>query len=537
MTRNERLRTLRVNGPFDVLVIGGGATGCGIALDAATRGLKTALVERADFAEGSSSRSTKLAHGGVRYLELAIRKLDRVQFNLVKDGLRERANLLQNARHLARAIPLVTPLYRWIDVPYIFVGLKLYDLLAGRRGLGPSRLIGRGEALKRFPMLKAEALKAGVVYYDGQFNDARMALTLAMTAQSHGACVVNHTEATSLIKEDGRIRGAVVRDSISGDEFEVRAECVINAAGPFGDEIRRMDDAEVRPILKTSSGIHIVLDSRFAPPATGLTIPKTEDGRVLFILPWQGQALIGTTDEPASIASHPKATEAEIDYLLRHISGYFDLNVTRDDIRSVWSGLRPLVFDPQAVDTARLARDHVIELSRSGLLTITGGKWTTYRKMAADAVDYAVTHFSLTPKNACRTANLPLLGSQEYHEDGKARLEKEFRLPPDVAHRLHRAYGDQAPRVAQLSREGFGNRLHPDHPYLEAEVVFGVRHEFAERAQDVLARRTSLAMLDREAAKQATARVVELMADQLGWDEARKDEERTQAEQRWEEAI
>lgn len=537
MTRNDRLRTLRVNSPFDVLVIGGGATGCGIALDAASRGLKTALIERADFAEGSSSRSTKLVHGGVRYLEMAIRQFDRVQFNLVKDGLRERATLIQNARHLAHRIPLVTPIYRWIDVPYLFIGLKLYDLLAGKRGLGPSRLISRNEALRRFPMLKGEGLKAGVVYFDGQLNDARMALTLAMTAQSHGACVVNHVEALQLIKDEGKITGAEVKDRISGETFEVHARCVINATGPFGDSIRKMDDAQAAPLLKTSSGIHIVLDSRFAPPATGLTIPKTEDGRVLFILPWQGRALIGTTDEPSAISPHPKPTEEEIAYLLRHIGGYFDLEVKREDIQSVWSGLRPLVSDPQAADTARLARDHIIEVSRAGLLTITGGKWTTYRKMASDAVDHAIEQFSLRPKSACKTANLPLIGSQTFDENAQEALQKEFGLDPDVAWRLHQAYGDQARRVAQLSTQGYGKRLHPNYPILEAEVIYAARQELAERAQDVLARRTSLAMLDCGAAKVATPRVIELMASQLGWDQARQDEELSLTLKRWDEAI
>ncbi len=537
MARPQALESLKETTLFDLLVIGGGATGCGVALDAASRGLRTALIEKNDFAEGTSSRSTKLVHGGVRYLEIAVKHFDRDQYHLVREGLYERGVLLRNAPHLTRRLPLVTPLYKWFEVPYVFAGLKLYDILSGKLGIGHSRLLGRKEALRRFPMLRAEGLKAGVLYYDGQFNDARMAVTLAMTAQDHGAVPVNHLEAVALLKESGRVCGARVRDNLGDEEFTVRAKGVINATGPFGDRIRRMDEPDAEAILKPSSGIHIVLDQRFAPPDTGLLIPKTEDGRILFILPWEGQALIGTTDEPAEVTEHPRPHREEIAYLLRHVGRYFDLQVTEKDIKSAWAGLRPLVFDPRAADTARLSRDHVIQVSPGGLLTIAGGKWTTYRRMAQDTVDHAIETFALGQSRPCRTDHLPLVGGAQFDPDGAETLQRNYGLHPEVARHLHHAYGDRATALAELARTGFGSRLHPDHPCIEAEVVYAARHEFAQRAADVIVRRTSLALLDQAAAGAATARVVELMAAELDWNAERCEQEKSWMEHLLQEAV
>lgn len=538
MGRQENLARLKDGGLYDLLIIGGGATGCGVALDAASRGLNVALVEKNDFSEGTSSRSTKLVHGGVRYLEMAVKKLDRVQYNLVKDGLRERGLLLKNARHLSNRLSLVTPLYNWLDVPYVFAGLKFYDILSGKQNIGHSRLLSRKEALRRFPGLKSEGLKAGVLYYDGQFHDARMALSLALTAEQHGAVICNHVAVSGLLKEQGRTAGAELTDSLNGESWTLKARGVINATGPFVDQIRWMDDPAAPQMLTASTGIHIILDKRFAPPETGLMIPETDDGRVLFVLPWEDHALVGTTDEPAEICEHPKPLDTEIDYLLRHVTRYFNLSVTKQDIKAVWSGLRPLVSDPKAADTAHLARDHVIEDSSSGLLTIAGGKWTTYRKMALDTIDHAIRRFQLKPPQAeCRTESLPILGSADYREDGAAQLQEEFGFAGDIAAYLNRTYGDQAAGVAALSREYGSERLSASHPVLEVEVIFAARRELAERAIDVLARRMPLALLDTAAARQALPRVVELMAAELGWDEQRCTEERRLAEQRLSEAL
>ena len=538
MERRQRLEKLQSGEVFDLIVIGGGATGCGVALDAASRGLKVALIEKNDFSEGTSSRSTKLIHGGVRYLEMAVRKLDRVQYNLVRDGLRERGLLLKNAAHLSNRLPLVTPLYSWLDVPYVFSGLKLYDLLSGNQNIGHSRLLSRKEALRRFPTLKAEGLKAGVLYFDGQFHDARMALTLALTAEQHGATIINHVTVSGLSKEHGRITGVMLTDSLTGESWNLNGQGVINATGPFVDRIRLMDNPAAPHILSASTGIHIVLDKRFAPPDTGLMIPETEDGRVLFVLPWEDHALVGTTDEPAEITEHPRPLETEIDYLLRHVGRYFNLQVERSDIKAAWSGLRPLVSDPEAADTAKLARDHVIEASESGLLTIAGGKWTTYRKMALDTVDYALRQFSLSaPHPACMTERLPLLGSAGYDVNGGIELSRKYGFAQDVAAYLNRTYGDQAEQVAVLAVEGGGARLVEDHPVLEAEVLYAARCELAERVIDVLARRTPLALLDTAAARLAAPRVVQIMAAELGWSPLRCEEEMALAEQRLSDAL
>jgi glycerol-3-phosphate dehydrogenase len=519
MKRQQTLDTLKQEQPFDLLVVGGGATGCGIVLDAAARGLKVALVEKMDLAEGTSSRSTKLVHGGVRYLEKAVKGLNKAQYDLVKEGLHERGVLLKNAPHLSNRISFVTPLYKWLDVPMVFAGLKLYDILSGKMRLGSSRLLSRKATLERFPMVKAEGLKAGILYYDGQFNDARMAVALARTAEQRGAVIANHVEVTDLHKVDGKVSGAVVRDCLTGEQWTVRAKGVINATGPFGDRLRQMDDPATKPIITASSGIHIVLDKRFSPPENGLMIPKTEDGRVLFVLPWQGHALIGTTDDPAKITEHPKASDEEIDYLLRHVGKYFDLQPTRDDIKATWSGLRPLVADPDAADTSNLVRDHVISMSDAGLLTIVGGKWTSYRRMAEDTVDQAVAGWNLAPANPCETNHISVIGGVNYKSQGDQQLTTKYGFEKDVSYNLNRAYGDQAEQVAELSQKNLAERLHPKHPFIEAEVLFATRYEFAAHAIDVLARRLPLALIDKAAAAQVLPRVIEIMAKELGWDQ------------------
>jgi glycerol-3-phosphate dehydrogenase len=520
MYREELLNQLKENA-FDLLVIGGGATGCGITLDAATRGLKVALVERDDFASGTSSKSTKLIHGGVRYLEQAVKKFDRSQLHLVRDALHERATLLKLAPHLTRPLAILTPLYKWYEGPYYRVGLKMYDLLAGRSNLFQSRWMGAKEALSKFPMLKKEGLKGGVVYSDGQFDDARMNVSLALTAAEQGATVLNHVEVVALIKDQGKLSGARLKDLILGEEFEVRAKVVINATGPFVDTLRKMDDPHCTPILTASSGVHVVLDQRFCPPDAGLIIPKTEDGRVLFLLPWLNHTLVGTTDNPAAIQQDPKPSEEDILYILRHVEKYLGIPVKRDEVLAAWSGLRPLVSDPKAVDTAKLSRDHVIQRSLSGLLTITGGKWTTYRKMALDTVNEAIKLKNLRA-GPSRTETTLLVGGKNFRSAMAAELEKNFGFSSEIAQHLSRAYGDRAEKVSLLAKNGFQNRLVPPHPYLEAEVLYAVREELAQTAIDVLARRMRLAFLDVEATRRALPRVIELMAGELGWDDVRR---------------
>ena len=517
--------------PFDLVIIGGGATGAGAALEAVARGLSVALIEADDLASATSSRSTKLIHGGVRYLEKAVKEFDRSQFHLVRDALRERAVLIRNAPHLAHPLPLVTPLYQWWQVPYFMAGLKLYDALAGRANLAPSRFVDAKEALHRFPMLRQEGLRGGVVYYDGQFDDARMNVAIAQTAAERGALIVTHSEVVGLQHASGKVSGVRVRGRESGVELEVAARAVLNATGPFADHIRRLDDPDVAPMLAASSGVHIVLDARFAPPGTGLLIPETEDGRVLFLLPWQNATLVGTTDQAAGIEPHPRASEAEIEYILRHVRKYFSIPVDRSDVRAAWSGLRPLVSDPKAADTARLSRDHVVHVAPSGLVTIAGGKWTTYRRMAIDAVDAAAAVAGLTPPPSA-SENIALAGAQGWEASGTG-VWQERGFDLDVARHLHTAYGTRADRVVAIAHaEAAETRLAAGHPYLEAEVRYAVRHEFAASAVDVLARRTRLAMLDAAAAAAAAPRVARIMAEELGWDAQRVDDE-TAAARAW----
>ncbi len=521
MTRNEILQSLKSEALFDLLIIGGGATGCGIALDAASRGLRVALVERYDLAEGTSSKSTKLVHGGVRYLEAAVKKFDKAQYHLVKEALFERGVFLNNAPHLAHRRALVTPIYQWLEVPYVYAGLLLYDFLAGKKSLGKSLLISAKEAVRRFPALKKQGLKAGVIYYDGQFNDVRMAVSLALTAQQHGAFIATHCKVQALQKSAGTLIGAEICDALTGESFAISARGVINATGPFVDQIRQMDEKNAEPILKAASGIHIILPKRFVTPDTGLLIPKTEDGRVLFVLPWQGHTLVGTTDNPAKIVDHPKAQEEEINYVLRHVNQYFNMDVKRSDVTAAWSGLRPLLDVKANKNTAQIVREHALIHSASGLLSIAGGKWTSYRKMAEEAVNEAIKTFALNSNKESQTAHLKIFGGQNFNTEGAQFLQTEFGLAADIAAHLHEAYGDQAPCVAALAKQNLGARLHLEHPYIEAEVIYAVRCELALRANDVLTRRLALALLDNEAAKAVRARVVDLMAQELAWDAAR----------------
>ncbi len=523
LRREAMLDALRADeAPFDLLVIGGGATGAGVALDAVSRGLTVAVVERYDLASGTSSRSTKLIHGGVRYLEKAVKDFDRSQFALVRDALRERAVLIRNAPHLCHPLPLVTPLYNWLEVPYFMTGLKLYDALAGRANLAKSRFVDAREAKRRFPQLREDGLRGGVIYYDGQFDDARMNLAIAISAAERGAVIATHTAVVALHEDHGRLSGATVQDAYTGERIDVAARVIVNAAGPYVDEVRRLADADATPMLSASSGVHIVLDARFAPPDTGLLIPQTEDGRVLFLLPWQGSTLVGTTDHPADVVAEPRATEDEIEYVLRHVRQYFSVPVERSDVKAAWSGLRPLVSDPNASDTAKLSRDHVVHVDeRHGLVSVAGGKWTTYRVMAADTVDVAVRSGGLTPSGPSATLDLRLAGAEGFDPTAAGALQ-ERGFDADVASHLHLSYGDRVWGVAALATGGLEERLAAGYPYLQAEVVFGAREELATSSADVLLRRTRLATVDAGAAAAALDAVHGLLADELGWSEERR---------------
>jgi len=487
----------RLKEPFDLLILGGGATGAGVLWEATLRGLKAALVEARDFASGTSSRSTKLLHGGVRYLELAVKRLDARQLRLVREALGERKVVLELAPHLARPLTLLTPLFRPLEIPYYWAGLKLYDLLSGKRRLGQSRYLPPKAVRDLFPDLPKTL--GGVAYQDGQFEDFRLNLALVLSALERGAVALNYAEAKVLLWEGGRVRGAVVQDRLTGKEVEVHAKAVVNATGPLADGVRRLLDPHLPPLLTLSSGAHLVLDY---PLKAGLLIPRTQDGRVLFLLPYRGMALLGTTDLPAEPEPCPLPREEEVAYLLQEIRPYLGDLASR--VRASWSGLRPLVGKGE---TRLLVRDHYIE-ARQALYTLVGGKWTTFRLMALDLVERIAKDLGLSlPPSTSHTT--PLLGAGE-----RPLLD----LPEAVARHLYETYGTLAPKVASL-----GDRpLLPGLPYLKGEVRWGVRHELAQKPLDILARRMGLAFLDREKALLALPRVVELMAPLLGWSEGQK---------------
>ncbi|KAG2218627.1 hypothetical protein INT45_009759 [Circinella minor] len=541
-TRSEMIKKLKNDesdeAPFDLLIVGAGATGAGTAVDAATRGLKVALVERDDFASGTSSRSTKLVHGGVRYLQKAIMELDYEQYKLVVEALHERKIFLDIAPHLSGQLPIMLPVYKWWQVPYYWVGCKMYDLFAGREALESSYFLTRSKALDAFPMLKNDALVGALVYYDGHHNDARMNVALAMTAAYHGAAVANHCEVTDLIKnDDGIITGAKVKDVLTGDEWTVKAKGVINATGPFTDGLRKMDDKKNTEIVAPSAGVHIILPNYYSPRNMGLLDPATSDGRVIFFLPWEGSTIAGTTDSPTEVTQNPMPKEDEVKWILDEVSHYLskDVKVRRGDVLAAWSGIRPLVRDPHAKNTESLVRNHMINVSENKLITIAGGKWTTYRAMAQETVDRAIEVFDLKPTGPCRTETVMLMGSKGFTNTMFIRLVQEFGMDTEVAVHLANSYGDRAWVVGSIDDPTnklfpvYGNRISPNYPYIESEVRYAVREEFACTAVDVLARRTRLAFLNAEAAFEALPRVIDIMAEELKWDKARQEQEKQKA--------
>ncbi len=523
--RSRQIDKLK-EGYFDVVVIGGGATGAGIALDAVTRGLRVALVEKDDFASETSSRSTKLIHGGVRYLEAAFKRMDGSQFRLVYEALRERKILLNQAPYLARSLAIVLPFYSDVERLYYLAGLKAYDVMAGRSRLSPTRLVSRRDVLSFFPLLRRE-IKGGILYYDGSFDDARMNIAIIMSAIKRGAVCCNYTELVELIKSSGRVKGIVVRDNITKEQFDVRASVVVSATGIFTDRILKMDDAFSESMIKPSLGTHVVMDPIYTPPGMGLLIPKTSDGRLLFMLPWQDRVLLGTTDVEVEVEEHPRVPDGDVDYLLEHMDRYYLKTPCKDEIRSKWAGIRPLVVEERATSTAGISREHVIRVTPSGLVVIAGGKWTSYRKMAEDVVDKVVEVFPVVPERVCVTPSIRLHGAEHYRGGLYRELQDRYSIPLDIAKHLSVAYGDRAEIVAGLVVDGYGERLHPDFPYTEADVIYSVRNEMAQKPVDFLLRRIRLGFLDTERAVEISDRVSHLFAKEMEWGE----EERRKAYQ------
>jgi glycerol-3-phosphate dehydrogenase len=499
MNREENLR--RLDDPakiWDVLIIGGGATGLGSAVESASRGYSTVLLEQADFAKGTSSRSTKLVHGGVRYLEQG-------DITLVLHALRERGLMVRNAPQLCRALSFVIPLYHGWQLPFYGLGLKVYDALSGKLSLGHSHILGRDKTVELLPTVQAKGLRGGVLYTDGQFDDARLAITLARTFDELGGTALNYLRVKGLLKQAGKVSGAVAEDLETGRSFEIRARTVLNATGIFTDAVRRFDEPRARDMLSVSQGTHLVLDRSFLPGTTALMVPRTEDGRVLFAIPWYQHVVIGTTDIPTPhISLEPRAMEQEIEFLLHHAGLYLAKPVSRRDVLSVFAGQRPLVNAGHGEKTSKISRDHTVITSKSGLVTITGGKWTTYRRMGEDALDHLAEIGGLPPKPS-RTKNLHLHGY----------LEKAGDAP-------HRVYGSDWAQITQLAQDEprLGRLLHKRLPFIAAEVVWAARFEMARTVEDVLARRMRALFLDARAGIECGAETARMLARELGRDAA-----------------
>jgi glycerol-3-phosphate dehydrogenase len=504
MNRQQLLEQLARPMKYDVALIGGGATGLGVALDAAARGLSVVLVEAHDFAKGTSSRATKLVHGGVRYLAQG-------NLALVREALRERATLLRNAPHLAQPLPFVMPSYRFWEAPFYGAGLNIYEALAGEAGLGETEFLTREQTLACLPTARREGLRGGVKYWDGQFDDARLALALARTAAARGALVVNYCAAGGLRHRDGKVAGFQCRDMESGQAFEVEARCVINATGVWVDELRQQDGHAIgRPVgalVAPSQGVHIVVDREFLPGGHALMVPRTRDGRVLFAVPWLGKLILGTTDTPRhDLALEPRPFRQELEFILSESARYLTRAPQPADIRSMWVGLRPLV-KPQGddgEDTKQLSREHTVLVSRSGLVTVTGGKWTTYRAMAEDVLEKCADKHLLPRTTAGVTANLRLIGG-----DGVAALYPRISEAAGV-----HLYGSEAGALARM--EGADRALGGG--LTEAMVRFAARSEYARTVEDVLARRWRLLFLDARLAGTMATPVGEILRQETGVD-------------------
>ena len=502
--RAELLARLAQPETYDLLIIGGGATGLGTAVDAVARGFKVCLLESHDFAKGTSSRATKLVHGGVRYLAQG-------NISLVREALHERTTLLNNAPHLAQPLPFVMPSYKLLDTPFYGAGLKMYDALAGKDGLGRTEFLSKDKTLRLLPTVRTDHLKGGVKYWDGQFDDARLALALARTAAAKGALLVNYCPAKELVHENGKVAGVVCEDAETGRQFTVKARCVVNATGPWVD-LFRQQDAEmlgkpVKPMVAPSQGVHVVVDRDFLPTDHALLVPKTADGRVLFAVPWLGKVILGTTDTPRhDLAREPLPFAEEIDFILREAGNYLSRKPSRDDIRSVWVGLRPLVKpqDDDGENTKKISREHTVLTSKSGLVTVTGGKWTTYRAMAEDVLKECFSQGLLDPRQGGVTVHLPLVGAPE-----KAAVRHAMNANQGV-----HSYGTEGAAVESLP--GAGVELAPGLD--EAMVRFAVRNEYARTVEDMLARRSRLLFLDAAKAAAVAPRVAAIMQEELGHD-------------------
>jgi glycerol-3-phosphate dehydrogenase len=517
--RIEEVKNI-AGGDFDLCVIGGGATGAACALDAQLRGIRTVLVEARDFAGATSSAATKIVHGGVRYLEEAIKGADLQEYHVLVRALHERVRMLENAPHLTRELEFLVPSYHWIDVAYLDIGLKIYDWLAGPGRISPSKYLSREETLRHMPGLNPKGLIGSVEYADGQFDDARYNLALVQNFSLAGGHAVNYCKVTDFLRTpDGKLSGVVVRDGLTGDSFTVSAKVVVNATGPFADIIRQMATPALRKRMRPSKGAHILLPMDVFPTQDALLIPKTEDGRVLFAVPWGGRLLVGTTDEEVSPEAELVVTKEDIEFMLRHLNQYLARPVTPNDVVSGFAGARPLVGDGEGGDTKKLARDDVIEVDpASGLISIMGGKWTTHRAMAEDTIHRVEDALGLARTDSL-TRHHVLCGGEGFTDDYWEKLRDVYQIPEGTARHLALKFGTAADKVLALSTANptLAQPILAGHPVIRAEVVYTVREEMAATIEDVLARRLGVQLYSWRAAIEAAPVVGALMAAELKW--------------------
>lgn len=501
MNRSNFINQIKeFNDYWDVLIIGGGASGLGCAVDAASRGYKTLLLDMHDFAKGTSSRSTKLVHGGVRYLQQG-------DVSLVIEALHERGLLIKNAPHLVSHQSFIVPSYKWWNGPFYGVGMKVYDALAGKLGIKKSKMLSKEEVLEKIPTLEPEGLNGGTIYYDGQFDDSRLAINLAQTSADLGAVPINYMKVNGLLKNGaGIINGVKALDMISGESLEINARVVVNATGIFTDSILRMDKKRHKKIIQCAQGVHLVLDKEFLPGNAAVMVPHTDDGRVLFAVPWHGKALVGTTDTPILKPTlEPIALEEEVEFILRHAKQYLTKDPTRADVKSVFAGLRPLVKPADTKSTSEISRSHHLQVSESGLVTVAGGKWTTYRKMAEDTINQAAMVAGLE-EVSCKTEDLRIHG---------------WLKNINLSNHLY-VYGSDMVGLKKLIKDDpeLNKPLHPSLPYLKAEVIWAIRNELAITIEDILSRRTRALLLDAKASLEMAPEVGRLIASEFGFDDA-----------------
>lgn len=517
MNRKEQLRKISITEQFDLCIIGGGATGAGIALDASLRGLKVLLIDKNDFAGQTTSKSTKLIHGGVRYLEQAVKKLDWEQYKMVQKSLHERDTLIKNAPHLTRPLALLTPCYTWIEGIYLTIGLKLYEWIAGNHGIGASKWLSRKEALKTIPELKKENLTSAVLYYDGQLDDARYCLAILQKAETLGATILNYAEAIRFEKDNlGKLTELHFKDTLNGDTFTIQSKIFINATGPFADHVRKMANPKLKPRMKVSRGAHIVLPASLMKNETAILVPKTDDGRVLFIIPWQDHLLVGTTDEEDKLSENPDLEQYETPYLLSYVNRYLEKEVSPAEITSGFAGQRPLLGKAEkSSDTKSLVRDHEVEIDKnSQLVSIMGGKWTTYRLMAKDTIDQIYEHLWQQNPVVCTSDHQLLHGAEGYRFEDWEKLSAQYQVSPAIAQHLMKKYGVFAEKVLKLTdnQPELKALIHPNHPFIKAEIVYVIQEEMAMTSKDILDRRLGLALRDAKVAKDSEEMVESFLA-------------------------